>query len=341
MSLVLRLKQPKELDSLCLQDEPLQQMGATECRVQFKSIGLNRADLLFCNNQYFIKPEPNTRVGFEGAGRLDQGPVNGLLNNALGNPVKEGDLVATCPMRINPLTQGCIAEHAVFEGQQLLPVPKSVSEEDAGSIWMAYLNAWGGLHCAPSLKDKTVVINAASSSVGFAAIEIAKHLGAHVIACTSSKEKLAALQSTQADQVLVQPKDEAQLSEFADLLHQASNGLGLDVIFDAVAGPSSYAFIKSSAQKAHYIVHGMLDRRPMNIHAGVLMKRKLSLHGYTLDETVNSVSALRIAVDTLTDGFDNGTFTPTIAKRFNLKDYAQAFNFLQSNTQSGKILLHT
>lgn len=341
MSLVLRLKKPGELDSLHLQDEPLQQMGPEECRVQLQSIGLNRADLLFCNKQYFIKPEPNTRVGFEGAGRLEQAPVNSLLKNALGNAVREGDMVATCPMRIDPLSQGCIAEHVVLKGQQLLPVPKSVSIEDAGSLWMAYLNAWGGLHCAPSLKDKTVVINAASSSVGFAAIEIAKHLGAFVIACTSSKDKLGALQSTKADRVLVQPKDETQLSEFADLLHEASNGLGLDIIFDAVAGPSSYAFIKSAAQKADYIVHGMLDRRPMNVHAGVLMKRKLRLHGYTLDETVNSVSALRIAVDTLTDGFNNGTFTPTIAKRFNLQDYAQAFNFLQSNAQSGKILLCT
>jgi NADPH:quinone reductase-like Zn-dependent oxidoreductase len=340
MSRTLRLKQPEHIDSLSLDDESIGSIGDNECRVRITSIGLNRADVLFCNNQYFIKPEPNSRVGFEGAGYVEHASPTRPLKNALGDTIKEGDLVATCPMRIKPLNQGCLAEHVTLTGEQLLPVPKSVSAENAGGIWMAYLNAWGGLHCAPNLKDKTVLINAASSSVGFASIEIAKYLGAHVIACTSSQDKLDALASTKADSIIVQPKDETKLAEFADVLREESNGEGLDIIFDAVAGPSSYAFIKSSAQQAHYIVHGMLDRRPMNVHAGVLMKRKLTMRGYTLDETINDTSALRTAVDILTAGFNSGEFTPTISKHFDLDNYAQAFEFLQSNTQLGKVLLH-
>lgn len=307
--------------------------GAGEVRVKLKSIGLNRADLLYPQGRYFIKPVPNSRIGFEGAGVIDAcGP---------GTHYKVGDKVGICPMTMNVVNQGCLAEYGIYSEQQLLPTPPSVSLDDSGAIWMAYLTAWGGLVDAGGLSSGDhVVITAASSSVGIAAIQLCQQLDAISIATTTSEDKAEILRQAGANHVIVQEKGDEGIQHYVDQVNEITNGKGSDLVFDAVAGPATHGLVKASKRGGCIVIHGLLDRRPMDIHAGVLMKRLLTIKGYTLDQTLNEPEIKAKAVEMITNGFDQGILSPTIAKRFDFVDYQNAFQKLTKNQHIGKIVIN-
>ncbi|MDX1452961.1 MAG: zinc-binding dehydrogenase, partial [Oleiphilaceae bacterium] len=114
---------------------------------------------------------------------------------------------------------------------------------------------------------------------------------------------------------------------------------GCELIFDAVAGPASRALIQSSRRGGRYIIHGMLDRRPMNVHAGVLMKRLLTLQGYTLDQTLTETESRQSAIAALEQLASEATVQPNIDKRFSLREAPQALDYLATNQHLGKVLV--
>jgi len=330
---VLRLKKSGEHPELSLEAEALTPPNEGEVRVKLTSIGLNRADLLFQQNRYFQKPELNSRLGFEGGGIIDAVGPN--------TPFSVGDRVSTCPMAIDVFSQGCLADYATFTASQLLPCPSAIASDSIGAIWMAYLTAWGGLLDAGKLKiGNNVVITAASSSVGIAAIQIAKQHHASVIATTTSPGKFEALKELGADAVILQPREPSEFDSYLEAIKTFTQGQGSDLVFDAVAGPASHALIKASKRGGRIIFHGLLDRRPMDVHAGVLMKRLLTLKGYTLDQTLSDSDKKIAAVKGIYDGIETGSLKPVIAKFFTLEQYQSAFDYLRSNQQFGKVVIH-
>lgn len=329
---VLRLTQPNHPSALELCQEPLLPPKADEVRVRITSIGLNRADLLFQQGRYFQHPVPNTRLGFEGGGLVDAAGPDSTF--------QVGDLVSTCPMAIDVETQGCLADYATFRSSQLLSAPPSLHHDHLGAIWMAYLTAWGGLFEVGKLHTgQTVVITAASSSVGIAAIQLAKRQQAQVIATTSSTRKFSALEQLGADLAIAQPRNPEDYQHYVEKVRNHSDGQGSDLVFDAVAGPASHALIKASKRGGRVVIHGLLDRRPMDVHAGVLMKRLLTLSGYTLDQTLNNSQLKQQAVSDISNGLQQRSLQPVIAKGFCLNDYQQAFDYLASNQQLGKVII--
>ena len=329
---VLRVYQPGENPRLALAQETLPQPADDEVRLKLTSIGLNRADLLFQQQRYFEKAQEGSRIGFEGAGIVD----------ACGSasPFKPGQRVAVCPMSITAHEQGCMSDYALFKSHQLLPSPDKISDTDSGAFWMAYLTAWGGLFDAGQLKSgQSVLINAASSSVGIAAIQLAKAQGCRVIATGTQVEKFDHLRAQGADAVLHQAKEPDDYAAFESAIMEATDGHGLDLSFDAVAGPAVRCLIKCSKRGGRLIIHGRLDRRPMDVHAGVLMKRLLTLQGYTLDQTLGNESKMTQAAQVIRAGIDSDSLRPLISKRFPLAQYQEAFDYLASNRQLGKVVV--
>ena len=211
---------------------------------------------------------------------------------------------------------------------------------------MAFLTAWGGMiECGSLSKGETVVITAASSSVGLAAIQIAKMLGAKVIATSSHESKSEALIEIGADKVIVLPsklENEALaqgIEHYVNNVKDFTREKGSDLVFDAVAGPASHGLLKASAQGGRIVIQGMLDRRPMDIHAGVLMKRRLSLRGYTLDETLENDHKKRRAIEAISNGFNNKQLKSIIAEKHALSSFDKAFEQLKQNRHIGKIVL--
>ncbi len=329
---VLRQKDPDDPASLTLVEEEAAQPGPGEVRLRFTSIGLNRADLLYPAKRYFNKPTRNTRLGFEGAGVIE----------ACGDGVNRqiGEQVALCPMSFDVVTQGSLADTGIYREDQLLSSPKALDTTATGAIWMAYLTAWGGLIDAGHLEHgQTIVITAASSAVGLAAMQIARATDAQVVATTTSREKVAILKENGADAVLMQPRDEDEYPRYVEQIRGLTGGQGSDLVFDAVAGPASQALIRASKRGGNIVIHGLLDRRPMNVHAGVLMKRLLTLKGYTLDQSLNKPETRQAAIDWLLPRFESGELKVPIAATFRLADYDAAFEYLASNKQIGKIVV--
>lgn len=337
----LILDTPENPNSIQLLEQTMPEPGANQVRIRFTSMGLNRADLLYCQGRYFFPPLKGTRLGFEGAGIIDK------LGSGLEHSVyKKGDRVAIMPMSFHLPTQGCFAEYGVYQTDSLIPTPPGISDAASGAIWMAFLTAWGGMiSCGKLTKGETVVITAASSSVGIACIQVAKLYGARVIATTSDPGKRPILLEQGADEVIVTPANlegddlDQSNQHYVERVRARTDGKGSDLVFDAVAGPASYALVKASAQGGRIVFQGMLDRRPMNIHAGVLMKRRLTLRGYTLDETLENKQQAKQAIKEISQGFIKKQLKPVIAEIHALSSYPQALDQLKKNQHIGKIVL--
>lgn len=337
----LILETPDNPDSIRLLDQALPEPGKNQVRVRFTSMGLNRADLLYCQGRYFFPPVAGSRLGFEGAGIIDK-----LGSGLEQSHFKPGDRVAVLPMSFDIKSQGCFADYGIYDLESLIQSPAGLDDAQTGSIWMAFLTAWGGMISCGGLKEnETVVITAASSSVGIACIQIAKLYGAQVIATTSDESKSKFLSEQGADLVIVTPANlsgealESANEDFVKQVRDFTHGNGSDLVFDAVAGPASYALVKASARGGRIVIQGMLDRRPMNIHAGVLMKRRLTLRGYTLDETLENPTQRQLAIDKISFGFIKKQLKPVIAQIHALSSYPQALAQLKQNRHIGKIVL--
>jgi len=330
----LILESPSHPESLKIIDAPLPEPKTGEVRVKFSTMGLNRADLLFCQGRYFTKPEVHSRLGFEGAGLIDKlGPKTD--NFSLG------DSVALCPMSFDVHTQGCFSEYGIYSQESLILCPKEIDSQINAATWMAYLTAWGGLAMAGNLsKGETVVITAASNAVGIAAIQIANMLDAKVIATTTSESKAQNLIKLGAQQVFIQNQNtlEDSINAYVKLVRESTQDQGSDLVFDAVAGPMTHALVKAAKREGRIIIQGMLDRKPMDIHAGVLMKRLLTLKGYTVDQLLSKPIQKQRAIESILRGLDQKKINPIIAKTFKLDDFKHAFDYLKSNTHVGKVV---
>jgi len=328
----LILESPNNPKSLKLIETVLPTPRKGEVRLKLSSIGLNRGDLLFCQGRYFIKPSSGSRLGFEGAGIID--------DICAPSKFKLGDKVAICPMSFDVNTQGCLAEYGIYKEDSLIPSPKGLPLEHSGGIWMAYLTAWGGIVEAGQLKaGEALVITAASSSVGIAAIQIGNMLGAKTIATTTSEEKAEKLIELGAQHVIVQSKSSNANQYYVDQINQITHNSGSDLVFDAVAGPATHGLVKASTRGGRIVIQGMLDRRPMDIHAGVLMKRLLTLKGYTVDQTLENEAQKQNAIRSISKGFSDKNLVPVIAEKYKLSSFQDAFDSLATNRHTGKIII--
>ena len=337
----LILANPRNPDSLKIIEQEKPEPGENQIRVKISSMGLNRGDLLYCQGKYFFQPTPNSRIGFEGAGIVDA-----IGKGLKQTPFKKGDRVALLPMSFDISQQGCFSEYGLYETNSLIKSPENIPDDEAGSFWMAFLTAWGGMiECGGLAKDETVVITAASSSVGLAAIQIAKMLGARVIATSSHESKSQVLIHNGADEVIIFPSklEDRELADanenYVNRVREFTQGKGSDLVFDAVAGPASHGLVKASKQGGRIVIQGMLDRRPMDIHAGVLMKRRLSLRGYTLDETLENEQQKSCAIESILEGFNQKQLKSIIAAKYDLSSFEDAFAQLAKNQHIGKIIL--
>lgn len=336
----LIFKQPGPIETVELGQLPLPTPGKGQVRIKLTSAGLNRADTLFPEERYFYKPEFSSylssepgsashycRLGFEGAGIIDEvGPEVDY---------NVGDRVAIIPLALDVCRQGCFAEYGIYDASSLIHTPQSLSDEKAGAVWMQYLTAWAGLAIDGNLKrGQSVVITAASSSVGIAAIQVANMLGAITIATTTSNDKVERLKQFGAQHV-INMKSEDYVQKIASI----TSGKGTDLVFDAVAGPDTRYLVQGSAKGGKIIIQGMLDKRPMDIHAGVLMKRLLTVKGFTLDIVLDNPTLLKCAIDQITKGINDQQLEPVVAQTFALPDFKDAFSLLKSNKHTGKIII--
>jgi NADPH:quinone reductase-like Zn-dependent oxidoreductase len=297
-----------------------------EVRIRVQAIGLNRAEAMFRAGRYPIPPQVPTRIGYEASGVIEElGPdVSGW---------KPGDAVCVIPnFRLG--TYGVWSEQAIVPVTSLVTPPPGLSTVEAASIWMQYFTALAIIEGAQATIDDYVVIRAASSSVGLAAIQIANWAGAVSIAATRTGVKRDALLGYGAQHVVA-----TEEVDYVAEIQRITNGKGARIVFDPVGGPFVEKLAESMSTRGILFVYGGLSEQPTPYPHWSSAFKGLSIRGWVASEIWNHPQRFERYKAIILQGLARGKLKPVIAKTFPFDQIAEASRYLESNQQVGKIVV--
>ena len=327
MSKVVRFHELGGPEVLKLEDEQPQAPGPGEAQIEVRAIGLNRAEAMFRRGIYMEQPSLPSRIGYE---------VSGVVR-AVGPDVtafEVGDAVSTIPGYPQG-RYGSYAEVALVPADVLVPKPEALSHEQAASVWMQYMTAYGALIDIAHLgAGDAVVITAASSSVGLAAIQIARHAGATPIATTRTGAKRAALLEAGAAAVVATEEEDVPAAIMA-----ATGGKGARVVFDPVGGRTVLKLAAGMAPMGILFQYGGLSGEETPFPTMASFGNRLSMRAYSLMEILADPSRRERGVRYVLDGLASGALTPRIARTFKLDQIVAAHRYMEGNEQIGKIVV--
>jgi NADPH:quinone reductase-like Zn-dependent oxidoreductase len=200
---------------------------------------------------------------------------------------------------------------------------------------MQYLTAYGALIDIARLRSTdVVVITAASSSVGLAAIQMANMIGATTIAVTRTSAKKQALLEAGAAHVVVSADEDLEVR-----LKEIAGPKGVHVVFDAVGGPSFWSLTAAMSRGGILIEYGGLSLEPTPFPLFAVLSKTLTLRGYLVHEIIGDPAKLESAKTFILKGLESGALKPIIARTFPFEQIVEAHRFLESNEQFGKIVM--
>jgi NADPH:quinone reductase-like Zn-dependent oxidoreductase len=324
---IVRFHQLGGPEVLQLDEVPLPEPGSGEVRLRVKAIGLNRAEVVFRQGRYLVAPILPSKLGYEASGIVE----------AAGPGVDAawiGKTASTVPAFAAD-TYGVYGEVAIVPASSLAEYPEKLSYPEGTSIWMQYLTAYGALIMHGKMsKGDFVVITAASSSVGIAAIEMAKAEGAISIATTRGPKKKAELVAAGADHVIVTDEE-----DLAARVQSITSGKGARLTFDPIAGKGIEALAGAAAFGGTIVEYGALASDPTPFPLFAALSKGLSIRGYTLFEVVMNPAIFTQAKKYVFDHLAAGDFKPRIDKTFPLAQIVEAHRYMESNQQIGKIVV--
>ncbi|MGY4169787.1 zinc-dependent alcohol dehydrogenase family protein [Bradyrhizobium sp. USDA 4529] len=298
-----------------------------EVQIRVKALGLNRAEASLRRGSYIETATLPSGLGLEAAG----------IVAAIGEGVEEfapGDAVSIVPP-VSMVRWPAHAELATFPAELVVKHPPALDFETAAAVWMQYLTAFGALVDPARLgRGEFVVITAASSSVGLAAIQIANRIGAVPIAVTRTSAKAQALREAGAAHVIASAEQDLQ-----SRLEQIAGPNGVRVVLDAVGGPAFVPLTAAMAPGGILIEYGGLSPEPTPFPLANVLGKSLTLRGYLVHEIVRDPARLTAAKAFILDGLADGTLRPIIARTFPFEEIVEAHRYLESNTQFGKIVV--
>jgi NADPH:quinone reductase len=302
---------------------PSPSAGAGEVVVSIKAASVNFPDVLIIDNKYQFKPPLPFSPGSELAGVVKEvGPgVTG---------VQPGDRVMAFTIH------GAFAEEVTLEARRVLPIPKTMDFPTAAALLLTYGTMDHGLRDRGAVAAReTVLVLGASGGIGIASIEIAKALGARVIACASSDEKLAACDEHGADDVINYATEDlrARIKELTD-------GRGVDVIVDPVGGPFTEPALRSIAWRGRLLVVGFAAGEIPKIPLNLTLLKGCSIVGvFWGDFLRREPDAFAASVAQLGQWHAEGKIKPHISGTFPLARAADAITLMAERKVIGKLVL--
>ena len=302
--------------------------GPHEVRIEVKAIGINRAESMWRNDKYVESPIFPAGLGYDCAGIVD----------AVGKEVTgfaPGDVVSTIPaFSLNKYsTYGEVIlapDHAVVKH------PDSLSFVEAASVWMMFLTAYGALIFDAQVKrGDFVIVPAASSSVGLAAIQIANYAGATPIALTRTSEKKQRLQEAGARHVIVTQEQDV----LAEVM-RITEGNGARVVFDPVGGPDFLKLIAALTFQGVAYIYGALSEEDTPIPVLEMIRKMTAVKGYQHpigDEATQNAG--KIAIEYVTKGLASGALKPIIDRIFRFDEMVEVHRYLENGGRFGKIVV--
>ena len=314
-------------DVLRLTERPDPVAGAGELLIRVTASGINRPDVLQRMGHYPVPPGASDLPGLEVAGEVLAGDAQAMAEAGL----RVGDRV--CAL----VAGGGYAELCVAPVAQCLPVPAGLSDVEAASLPETFFTVWSNVFDRGRLQaGETLLVQGGTSGIGVTAIQMAKALGAHVIATAGSDEKCAACVQLGADHAI-----NYRTQDFVAQAKAHTDGRGADVILDMVAGDYVAREIDSLADDGRLVIIAVQGGVKSAFNAGQVLRRRLTITGSTLRPRPVAFKgaiarALREKVWPLIAA---GQVRPVIHSRFEAAQAAQAHQLMESNQHIGKIVL--
>ncbi|MGW1297218.1 zinc-dependent alcohol dehydrogenase family protein [Streptomyces sp. NPDC002533] len=300
--------------------------GTGEVLIRVEAIGLNRADAMFREGSYFLQPSFPSSLGYEAAGT-----VEATGESVAGLTV--GDPVGVVPaFSLNDY--GTYGDHVIVPANAVVPRPPDIAPVTAAAVWMAYITAYGALIDEGGLAPGDhVLLTAASGGVGLAAIQTARRTGAVPIATVRGTSKRQALLDAGAMHVI-----DTENEDLLARVREITGGKGVQLAFDPVAGPGVDTLAQAITPGGRLLVYGALDPRPTPLPNAAFYP-DLSTSMFTMFRVTGTPERLRRAVAFVNAGLSDGSLTPVVDRTFDLADIADAHRYMESNAQTGKIVI--
>jgi NADPH:quinone reductase-like Zn-dependent oxidoreductase len=327
MSRIVRFNQTGNPEVLQIVDEVVAAPAKNEVQIKVRAIGLNRAESMYRTGLYLETPKHPSRIGYEASGEI----------TAIGESVTEfniGDAVSTIPA-FSMNQYGSYGELVNMPVHAVAKKLSNLSWEEATAIWMQYTTAYGALIEIANIQvGDFVLITAASSSVGIAAIEIANLIGAIPIAVTRKSDKKDALLKLGAKYAIA-----SEEQDIVQEVNKITNNKGARVVFDPVAGPMINKLADATAQRGIIFQYGALSTEPTPLPLFTILSKQITIRGYTLFDLTSDPARLARAKQFVIDGVSSGELKPIIGKTFPFEQIVTAHHYMESNQQIGKIVV--
>jgi NADPH:quinone reductase-like Zn-dependent oxidoreductase len=326
MAKVVRIHRTGGPEVLQIEDLPVADPGPGELRIQVQSIGLNRSETIYRAGKYLVAPKLPSLMGYEAYGIVEAVGA-GVTGHA------PGDQVCVVPTyRLGEY--GVYADTAIVPVRSVVAAPAGLTAVQACAIWMAYLTAYAIIEVAKVGIGDHVLIPAASSSVGLAAIQLANWAGAVPIALTRHSTKAAALREQGAQHVVATEETDV----VAEVM-RITGGKGARTAFDPVGGPFVEKLCSALAEEGILFIYGSLSGQPTPYPHWTVALRGLSIRGWVFSSISNKPERYTRIRETILAGLAAGHLKPVIAKTFTLDQIADAHAYMESNQQIGKIVV--
>ena len=312
---------------LQLSERPMPVAGAGEVLIHVAASGVNRPDVLQRTGLYPVPPGASDIPGLELAGVIVQGDAQAMAQAGLAI----GDRV--CAL----VAGGGYAEYCVAPVQQCLPVPKGLSDIEAASLPETFFTVWSNVFDRARLQPgERILIQGGSSGIGVTAIQMAKAFGAHVLATAGSDAKCQACLALGADHAI-----NYRSHDFQQETMRLTNGTGVDVILDMVAGTYVAKEIECLSEDGRLVMIAVQGGVKCEFNAGLVLRRRLTVTGSTLrPRPVAFKAAIAMALrDKVWPLIEQRRIKPVIHSTFPAAEAARAHELMESNQHIGKVVL--
>ena len=320
----IEIAEPGPAEVLVLAERPVPLPGPGEVLVRVAAAGVNRADIMQRQGSYPPPPGASDIAGLELSGTV------AAVGADVTNP-SAGDEV--CAL----VAGGGYAEYCLVPAPQCLPVPPGVTLRDAAALPEAYCTVWTNVFERGRLAaGETLLVQGGSSGVGTAAIQLARALGARVLATAGSAAKCAACETLGAERAV-----NYREADFVAAVREATGGRGADVILDLVGGPYLQRNLDCLAVEGRLVLIAVMGGIKGEVNLASLMSRRQTLTGSTLRS--RPIAAKAAICDALRarvwPRFAGGTLRPVIHATYPLAQAAAAHRVMESSVHVGKLLL--
>ncbi|HCB04823.1 MAG TPA: zinc-binding alcohol dehydrogenase family protein [Nocardioides sp.] len=302
--------------------------GPRDVLVRIGAVGVNRADLLARAGQYYLAGPPPLVLGLEAAGEV----------------VKVGSEVTGLGPGVRVVTRGATnapgfyAELAAVPATSCVVIPEDVTFEAACCLPTAWLSAWYCLHTLAGIRPTDrVLVHAAASGVGSAAIQIARDAGARVVATASTRVKVAwAIEQGASVGIATSDLDGSSL---ANAVRDRLGGEGPDVVLDSVGGPTFAESLRAVGYGGRVVALGNVAVAPTTLDTRDFYPKNLTIHGFQITTLMGHGYDPGPDLNLLLEALRQRRFVVPIAARFELRHAAEAHRMLEDRTTMGKVVL--